>query len=162
MPNLPNKSAQQAKLSWLQSSNGEWLYFIDESIASKDNLPVVEQDYIWLVSQATAPDQVRGYRITHDTIERLIEQLTGVNQAIAFGVPHEQKGNGIHVYVELTNSGVELSTLSRAINAKLAGCLGEFSRADVIKYVDQFPAVQNKDVSRKILKSQYITVNCAA
>jgi len=162
MPSLPNQSGQQAQLSWLQSSNGDWHYFLDNNSANKDNLTVVNQDYIWLVSQATLAHKISGYRIAHEAIEMFIEQLAGVNQAIVFGVPHEQKGNAIHVYVELTHSDIELSTLSNAINAKLAGCFGEFLRADLIKFIDQFPLVKNKDVSRKILKSQNITMNYAA
>lgn len=162
MSNLSNHSDQQAQLSWLQSSNGEWLYFLDENMVNESNLAVVEQDYIWLVSQATAAHKISGYRIAHEAIEMLIEQLSGVNQAIVFGVPHEQKGNEIHAYVELAKADIELSILSNAINAKLASCFGEFVAADMIKFTDQLPAVKSKDISRKILKYQKITMNYAA
>lgn len=162
MPNLSNHNAQHAQLSWLQSSNGEWLYFLDDNMVNEGNLAVVEQDYIWLVSQATAAHKISGYRIAHETIEMFIEQLSGVNQAIVFGVPHEQKGNAVHVYVELAKADIELSTLANAINAKLAGCFGEFVAADMIKFTDQLPAIKNKDISRKILKYQKIAMNFAA
>ena len=162
MTNLSNHSDQQAQLSWLQSSNGEWLYFLDENIVNEGSLAVVEQDYIWLVSQARVAEKIRGYRISHETIEMFIEQLSGVNQAIVFGVPHERKGNEIHVYVELSNGDTELSTLSKAINTKLADCFGEFVSADIIKFIDQLPAIKNKDISRKILKYQKIAMNFAA
>ncbi len=162
MPNLPNQSDQNAQLSWLQSSDGDWCYFPDENMTNKECVPAVEQDYIWLVSQTIAAHKVSGYRIANDTIEMFIKQLAGVNQAVVFGIPDEQKGNAIHVYVQLNNAAIELSTLSNAINAKLAGCLGEFARADVIKFVEQLPAANNKVISRKILKSQNITMNYAA
>ena len=96
----------------------------------------------------------------HDNLaENYIEQLAGTEQAIVFGVPDENKGNAIHAYVELSSTNIELSTFSKVINAKLAGCLGEFARADVITFVDEFPAANNKEVSRKILKSQNIKIN---
>ena len=43
---MTNQSDQQAQLSWLQSSSGEWLYFLDENLASEDLSSVVEQDYM--------------------------------------------------------------------------------------------------------------------
>ncbi|MBA6342770.1 acyl-CoA synthetase [Colwellia sp. MB02u-10] len=165
MPNLFNHSdhsGQQAQLSWLQSSNGEWFYFRDKNFINEDTLLAREQDYIWLVSQATSADKVSGYRVANQTIEEFIEQLADVNQVVVFGVPHEKKGNAIHVYVELNNPATELSTLSNTINAKLASCLGDFAQADTIKFVDQLPITHNKNVSRKILKSQNITMNYAA
>jgi acyl-coenzyme A synthetase/AMP-(fatty) acid ligase len=162
MPSLFNHSGQQRQISWLQSSNGEWLYFSDKNFINEDTLLAREQEYIWLVSQATSADKVSGYRVANQTIEEFIEQLADVNQVVVFGVPHEKKGNAIHVYVELNNPATELSTLSDTINAKLAGCLGDFVQADTIKFVDQLPIVQNKNVSRKILKFQNINMNYAA
>lgn len=162
MSNLLNHSDQQAQLSWLQSSNGEWFYFRDKNFINEDTLLAREQDYIWLVSQATSADKVSGYRVANQTIEEFIEQLADVNQVVVFGVPHEKKGNAIHVYVELKNPATELSILSNTINAKLAGCLGDFAQADTIKFVDELPITQNKNVSRRILKSQKITMNYAA
>jgi acyl-coenzyme A synthetase/AMP-(fatty) acid ligase len=162
MPNLFNHGGQQGQMSWLQSSNGEWFYFRDKNFINEDTLLAREQEYIWLVSQATSADKVNGYRVANQTIEEFIEQLADVNQVVVFGVPHEKKGNAIHVYVELNNPATELSTLSNTINAKLAGCLGDFAQADTIKFVDQLPIAQNKKVSRKILKSQNINMNYAA
>ncbi len=159
---MTNQSNQQAQLSWLQSSSGEWLYFLDENLASEDLSSVVEQDYIWLVSQETSAHKISGYRIANETIEAFIKQLAGVEQVVVFGVPHEQKGNAIHIHIELSSKAIELATLSNAINAKLAGCLGEFARAEVIKYVEQLPMAKNKTITRKILKSQNITMNYAA
>ena len=49
-----------------------------------------------------------------------------------------------------------------SINAKLAGGVGEFARADVITFVEKLPVDQNKRISRKTLKSQCITVKYAA
>ena len=65
---MTNQSVQQAQLSWLQSSNGEWLYFLDESLASEDMMSVIEQDYIWLVSQATSAHKISGYRIANEQV----------------------------------------------------------------------------------------------
>lgn len=162
MPNLPTHSSQQLPLSWLQSCNGEWHYFLDENNGNEAAIANTDQDYIWLVSPATAEHKVGGYRIANHSIEMFIKQLAGVSRVVVFGLPHEQKGNTIHVYVELISPDIELSTLSNAINAKLVSCLGEFACADVIKYVDQLPVTKNQEISRKTLKSQNITMNCAA
>ncbi|ASP47744.1 AMP-binding enzyme [Cognaticolwellia beringensis] len=159
MPNLNIQSVEQAQLSWLQSNSGEWSYFVNDNLADEDDVAVKEQGYIWLVSQATTSHKVSGYRIAHQTIENYIEQLAGTEQAIVFGVPDENKGNAIHAYVELSNTNIEPSTFSKVINAKLASCLGEFARADVITFVDEFPVANNKEISRKILKSQNIKIN---
>jgi len=162
MANLSDYSNQHAPLSWLQSSSGEWRYFIEQNSANKTSVSALEQDYIWLVSQASSTYKVGGYRIANDSIETLIKQLSGVNKVVVFGIPDEQKGNAVHVYVELTNENIDLTILSSEINAKLAGCLGEIACADVIKYVEQLPVAKNQKVARKILKSQIITMHCAA
>lgn len=162
MPNLLNKIIEPMPLSWLQSSSGEWQYFVDKNLLEESAAQVNTQDYIWLVSQTISDHKVSGYRIANQTIENIIEQLAGVKQAIVFGVPHEHKGNALHVYIELSNQGIEQTILSNAINAKLAGGIGEFVRADVIKFVDALPTILNKKIYRKTLKSQDITLSYAA
>ena len=162
MPNLLNQNIEKIPLSWLQSNNGEWQYFVDKKLVKGIDTSIATQDYIWLVSQAKSNCKVSGYRVTNQTIENIIEQLEGVNQALVFGVPHEHKGNAIHVYIELSQQEIDLSTLSNAINAKMASGVGEFLCADVIKFVSEFPIEKNKQVSRKNLKSQSIILNNAA
>ena len=162
MPNLPNHNYQHKQRSCFRSSLGVWHYFLDENIATEANLSVLDTDYIWLVTPAKVTNGVKRYRITYQAIESVIEQLAGVNQAIVFGVPHEQKGNAIHLYVELTSSHIALVTLSNAINAKLAGCFGEFACPDNIKFIEHFPVTRNKKLARKTYKFQDLTINYAA
>lgn len=131
-------------------------------MANEANLSGVDIDYIWLVTPAKVTNEVKRYRITHQAIESVIEQLAGVNQAIVFGVPHEQKGNAIHLYVELTNRHIALVTLSNAINAKLAGYFGEFVCPDKIKFIEHSPVIRNKKLARKTYKFQDLTINYAA
>ena len=100
MSNLLNQSVESAPLSWLQSNSGEWQYFVDKVLVDESSSSVFTQDYIWLVSQAITSHKVSGYRIANQTMENFIEQLAGVEQAIVFGVPHEHKGNALHVYIE--------------------------------------------------------------
>lgn len=162
IPNLSNHSYQQIQQSRLQSHTGEWHCFLGENITDKVNLSAIDTDYIWLVTPAKESNKTRGYRIAYQAIENVIEQLIGVNQAIVFGVPHEQKGNAIHLYVELANSHIALDTLSNAINAKLIDCIGTFACPDTIKFIEKPPAIKNKDDARKTLKFQDLTISCAA
>jgi acetyl-CoA synthetase len=162
MLNSQELNTESAPLSWLQSNNGEWQYFADESLVKTSSASDSAQDYIWLVSQATASHKVCGYRIANQTMENFIEQLAGVEQAIVIGIPHENKGNALHVFIELSHLNIEKNTLLNAINAKLAGGIGEFARADVIKFVENFPIEKNKQKIRKNLKFQAINLKCAA
>lgn len=162
MPNSLNKNIEPMPLSWLQSNSGEWQYFVDKNLVEESAALINTQDYIWLVSQAVSGPKLSGYRIANHTIENIIEQLTGVKQALVFGVPHEHKGNSLHVYIELSHQGIDQTILSNVINAKLAGGIGEFVCADVIEFVEVLPTTQNKPMARKTLKSQVITLNYAA
>lgn len=162
MLNTQELHAESAPLSWLQSNNGEWQYFTDESLIKTSSAPDSEPDYIWLVSQTTVSHKVCGYRIANQTMENFIEQLAGVEQAIVIGVPHETKGNALHVFIELSHLNIEINTLSNAINAKLVGGIGEFARADIIKFVEDLPIEKNKKCIRKNLKLQAINLKCAA
>ncbi len=159
---LPSHSGQQAQLSWLQSCNGEWFYFLDENASESEALDNIEQDYIWLVCQAKLGHKVSGYRIDNHVIETLIEQLAAVKHVAVFGLPHEYKGNGIHIYVELNGAAIDLPTLSQAIDAKLIGYFGDFAQPEVIKFVDELPNTNNKKVCRQLLKSQTMNIHCAA
>jgi acyl-coenzyme A synthetase/AMP-(fatty) acid ligase len=158
----PSHNGQQAQLSWLQSCNGEWFYFIDENIHESKVLDEVVQDYIWLVCQKKAAHKVSGYRIENHLIETLIEQLAAVKHVAVFGVPHEHKGNGIHVDVELNGVSMDLSMWSQAISAKLIGYFGDFVQPEVIKFVDELPDISNKKICRQLLKSQTMNIHCAA
>lgn len=166
MSNLPKSlisdSGQQAQLSWLQSCDGEWFYFLDDNAIENHISEKSDQDYIWLVCQKKSSNRVSGYRIENHILEALIEQLAAVKQAVVFGVPHEHKGNGIYVHVELNNAAIELAILSQAISAKLVGFFGDFARPEAIKFVDELPVLNNKKIRRQIVKSQEIRVHCAA
>ena len=162
MLNTQELHAESAPLSWLQSNNGEWQYFTDESLIKTSSAPDSEPDYIWLVSQTTVSHKVCGYRIANQTMENFIEQLAGVEQAIVIGVPHETKGNALHVFIELSHLNIEKATLSNAINAKLAGGIGEFAYVDAINFVEALPLDKNKKNLRKELKLQTINLKCAA
>ena len=159
---VPSHYGQQAQLSWLQSCNGEWFYFLDENTDEGEALNKVEQDYIWLVCQAKLAHKVSGYRIENHAIETLIAQLAAVKQVAVFGVPHEHKGNSIHVYVELNGAAIDLSILSQAVSAKIIGCFGDFAEPGIIKFVDELPNINNKKICRQILKSQTMNIHCAA
>ncbi|WP_085300220.1 AMP-binding enzyme [Cognaticolwellia mytili] len=166
MSDLPNpessRNGQLAQLSWLQSCTGEWVYFLENNTNESNALDKIVQDYIWLVCQEKTTHKVGGYRIENHVIETLIEQIAAVKQVVVFGVPHEHKGNGIYVYAQLNGAAIDLSVLSRAISAKLVGCLGDFSEPEVIKFVDELPGISNKKLCRQILKSQAMNIHCAA
>lgn len=158
---MTDNNSQQVRSLWQQCSNGEWLY-VDKSIPNKNNQLDDVRDYIWFVSPATSAFKVKGYRIANQTIEALVEELAGVRQAVVFGLPHELKGNEITIYVELQSNATDCEKLSNVINAKLAGCFGEFVRAENIRFVEQLPDLNCKSVCRKILKSENITLSYAA
>ncbi len=162
MSNFPIYNSKQAELSWLQSCEGEWFYFLEKDTLNESASTVIEQDYIWLVSHHNSSHLLNGYRIANTTLESFVEQLTGIKQAIVFGVPHELKGNDVHIYVELSLSDTDQEALSKAINEKLADYFGELVRAETIVFIDEIPNTANKSLARKILKSQRITMQFAA
>ena len=159
---MTNQNGQQAQLSWLQSCTGEWFYFLNDNASESDALNTAEQDYIWLVCQEKNAHKVSGYRIENNTIEMLVEQLAAVKKAFVFGVPHEHKGNSLHISVALNSTAIDLSILSQVISAKLVGYFGEFVEPEEITFVDELPNFNNKKACRQQLKSQKMNVHFAA
>ncbi|SEL34100.1 acetyl-CoA synthetase [Colwellia chukchiensis] len=149
-------------LSWLQSSNGQWRYLTAQYNQKPIKSATTDQDYIWLVTQTSPKHKVSGYRIANWQLEGAIKQLAGVNQVLVFGIPHEQKGNAIHVYIERVNQKIDTAILAMAVNAKLASSFGAFVRADVIQYVDQLPDVSNPVQARQRLKAKKLIMKLAA
>lgn len=162
MSHLPQHNGQQAQLSWLQSCNGEWFYFLDDNGNENGALDKLTQDYIWFACQEKSAHKVSGYRIENHRLETLIEQLAAVKRVVVFGVPDENKGNSIHAHVQLTGAAIDLSILSQAINAKLIGCYGDFAQPEEIKFVDELPDISNRKVCRQLLKSQTMNIRYAA
>ena len=162
MTNFPTYSSNQAELSWVQSCEGEWFYFLEKETLNESTSTAIEQDYIWLVSHQNSTQQLNGNRIANKTIESFVEKIVGVNQVVVFGVPHELKGNDVQIYVEISLSDTDQEALSKAINEKLADYFGELVRAETIKFVDEMPSTANKSLARKILKSQSIKMKFAA
>jgi len=162
MTNLPEHQRQQAQLSWLQSCNGEWFYFLDDNSEKNTRQNRQDNDHIWLVCQESSAHKVTGYRIKNHIIEKFIEQLAAVNRVAVIGVPHEHKGNAIYVYVEAKCSAIDLNTLSQAISAKLAGSFGEFSRPEQVHFVDELPVFKDKPSCRQQLKMKTMNLGFAA
>lgn len=142
---------------WVQSKEGEWLYAYEKS-----NTYSSEDEYIWLVSNNLAESKVAGYRINNKQIETVVEELAGVNQAVAFGVPHEQCGNAIHIYVAANSDKINADTLKNAVMAKITGYFGEFVEPESVTLLESLPATNNKKISRQILKSKKITMSYVA
>ena len=142
---------------WVQSKEGEWLYAYEKSNAYSS-----DDEYIWLVSNNVVESKVAGYRINNKQIEAVIEELAGVDQAVAFGVPHEQYGNAIHIYIAINSDKINTQTLKSAVMAKVTGHFGELVELESVTLLESLPAMNNKKISRQILKSKKITMSYVA
>lgn len=156
--NTHNKNKKLANLAWHQLLCGEWQHFSDHHGEDK----FLARDYIWLVCQNSSAHKIAGYRLYNDDIESFIEELAAIEYAVVFGVPNEQKGNEIHLSIELASHRINKKVLIEAIKAKMVGKFGEYARPVSIAFTEKLPAEGNKKIARQLLKYQKITMSYVA
>lgn len=156
--NTDNKNKQLANLAWHQLPCGQWQHFLNHQTEDKQ----LARDYIWLVCQNSSAHKIAGYRLYNDDIESFIEELAAIEYAVVFGVPNEQKGNEIHLSIELASNKINEKVLTEAVQAKMIGKFGEYARPASITFSEKLPAEKNKKIARQLLKSQKITMSYVA
>jgi len=100
-------------------------YYMTGDSAKRD-----EDGYFWVIGRVDDVIKVSGYRLGTAEIESALVSNNAVAEAAAVGVPHEIKGNAIHVFVIL-KQGVEKSdALAEELRKYVAHEVGPIARPE--------------------------------
>ena len=93
-----------------------------------------------------------GYRVSPGEIEEIVFQIDGIEQAVAFGVPHPQLGAAIVLVIQSATETV-------GVDEVLAHCrihLPLFMLPGHIHLADELPRNPNGKIDRKSLSLQFV------
>lgn len=111
-----------------------------------------DDGYLWLVGRKKDLIISGGYNVYPREVELQLEEIEGVSEAVVFGVPHPDFGEGV-VAALRPERGVELDIA--AVEAQLAKRLAKYKRPKRIIIADDFPRNQ----MGKILKTRLRELN---
>lgn len=106
-----------------------------------------EEGFLWLVGRKKDLIISGGFNVYPREVEIQIEAQAGVSEAVVFGVPHPDFGEGVMAAVKL-EADAALDTAS--IEAGLAEALSKYKRPKRIVLVDEFP----RNAMGKVLKTE--------
>ncbi|MEM9622460.1 MAG: AMP-binding protein [Pseudomonadota bacterium] len=92
-----------------------------------------------------------GYNVYPKEVERLLDDLPGIEEAAVIGIPHADFGEGVVAVVVPTDSAVALDAVEQALQGQLA----RFKQPKIIVNVDELPRNTMGKVQKNLLREQY-------
>lgn len=114
-----------------------------------------ENNYLYYVGRVKESIRRRGENISAWEIERVIEQMSLVEQAAAIGVPDEIGDEDIKLFVKLSEEGLESDGAGTALHEQIfSWCteqLPEFQIPRYLAFIDQFPLTGTRRIRKELL-----------
>jgi acetyl-CoA synthetase len=132
---------------WEKYKNKGW-YFTGDS-AKRD-----EDGYYWIIGRVDDVIKVSGYRLGTAEIESIMVSNPAVAEAAAIAVPHDIKGNAIHIYVILREGYEASRELEHDLSRYMVDHLGAIARPEVVKCVESLPKTRSGKIMRRVLKAR--------
>lgn len=113
-----------------------------------------EDGYYWVIGRTDDIIKVSGHRLGTAEVESAIVSHPALAEAAAIGLPHDIKGNAIHVYA-VVNPGYEGSReMTEELRAHVAAHLSPIAKPDEITYVDSLPKTRSGKIMRRVLRAR--------
>ncbi|WP_043528118.1 acetate--CoA ligase [Litchfieldella xinjiangensis] len=127
-------------------SNYEGMYFTGDG-CRRD-----EDGYYWITGRVDDVINVSGHRMGTAEIESSLVAHQAVAEAAVVGYPHDIKGQGIYIYVTLTD-GVEPSDeLKKELTQWVRKDIGPIASPDAIQWAPGLPKTRSGKIMRRILR----------
>ncbi|GHE20772.1 acetate--CoA ligase [Halomonas urumqiensis] len=111
-----------------------------------------EDGYYWITGRVDDVLNVSGHRMGTAEIESSLVAHESVAEAAVVGFPHDIKGQGIYIYVTLTD-GVEPSDeLKKELTQWVRKDIGPIASPDVIQWAPGLPKTRSGKIMRRILR----------
>lgn len=97
---------------------------------------------------------VSGHNLGTAPIEDAINEHPAVAESAIVGFPHEIKGNALHGYVTLKETGEsrDQGNLKKEINQLITERIGPIAKLDKIQFTDGLPKTRSGKIMRRILR----------
>jgi len=132
---------------WKKFEKQGW-YFTGDS-ARKD-----EDGYYWIIGRVDDVIKVSGYRLGTAEIESTMVKHPAVAEAAAVAIPHDLKGNSIHIFVILKKGHDASRELEQEMVQHIVDHMGPIARPEAVKIVDSLPKTRSGKIMRRVLKAR--------
>jgi len=134
---------------WKKYSKQGW-YFTGDS-AKKD-----EDGYYWIIGRVDDVIKVSGYRLGTAEIESIMVSHPAVAEAAAIAIPHDVKGNAIHIFAILKKGNEPTRELEHELVQHIVDHLGPIARPEAVKCVESLPKTRSGKIMRRVLKARLL------
>jgi acetyl-CoA synthetase len=112
--------------------------------------------YYWIIGRVDDVIKVSGYRLGTAEIESILVSHPAVAEAAAIAVPHDVKGNAIHLYAILKKGIEPTRELESELAKHIVDHLGPIARPEVVKCVDSLPKTRSGKIMRRLLRARVL------
>ena len=113
-----------------------------------------EDGYFWVIGRIDDVLKVSGYRLGTAEVESALVSHPAVAEAAAIGLPHELKGNSIHVFVILKAGLTGDKKLEEELRDHVGKEIGPIAKPDHVEFVDGLPKTRSGKIMRRVLKAK--------
>ena len=110
--------------------------------------------YYWIIGRIDDVIKVSGYRLGTAEVESALITHSSVTESAAIGLPHELKGNAIHVFVILKAGITGSKQLEEELKQHVSTELGPIAKPDSVTFVDSLPKTRSGKIMRRVLKAR--------
>jgi acetyl-CoA synthetase len=119
-----------------------------------DSARIDEDGYIWIIGRIDDVIKVSGYRLGTAEIESALVSHPYVAEAAAIALPHELKGNAIHVFAILKAGKTGDKKLAEELKDHVGHEIGPIARPEEITFVNALPKTRSGKIMRRVLKAR--------
>jgi len=110
--------------------------------------------YFWIIGRVDDVLKVSGHRLGTAEVESALVSHEAVAEAAAIGLPHEIKGQGIHVFCVLKKGYSPSHDLGEELRKHVATHMGPIARPEEITFMEKLPKTRSGKIMRRVLKTR--------
>jgi acetyl-CoA synthetase len=110
--------------------------------------------YFWIIGRVDDVIKVSGHRLGTAEVESALVSHEAVAEAAAIGLPHEIKGQGIHVFCVLRKGFSPSAELAETLRQHVATHIGPIARPEEVTFVEKLPKTRSGKIMRRVLKAR--------
>ncbi|MDO0944297.1 acetate--CoA ligase [Chromohalobacter israelensis] len=111
-----------------------------------------EDGYYWITGRIDDVLNVSGHRMGTAEIESSLVAHSAVAEAAVVGYPHDIKGQGIYIYVTLSDDAEPSEELRKELTQWVRKDIGPIATPDVIQWAPGLPKTRSGKIMRRILR----------
>ncbi len=110
--------------------------------------------YFWIIGRTDDVINVSGHRLGSAEVESALISHPAVAESAAIGLPHEVKGQGLHVFVVLRVGFEASEALGEELRKHVSEHLSPVAKPESVMFTDKLPKTRSGKIMRRVLKAR--------